>query len=311
MNQASLPSVVPLIHRNFRWRLKVVSAFVIVYLVWGSTYLAIRVGVETLPPVLFAGVRFLSAGLILAVYARASGQVFPRSTGEWQTISVGGILLLACANALVVWGEKSVPSNQAALIAATTALWITGLGAIGVHGQRLGWRSSLGLALGFGGVATLLVPRGGVALDHLSGQFAILAAALSWAIGSIYVKRRTPSTPPLMSAAMQSLVAGVILCIAGLLLGEASRWTWTPKAALALVYLVVFGSCLAYAAYVWLLHVVSPSVLSTYAYINPAVAVMLGWWMLKETLGPHQIAGMLVILCAVILVSTARPRAAA
>ncbi len=296
--------------RNLRWRVKVIAAFVIVYLVWGSTYLAIRVGAETLPPVLFAGVRFLLAGLVLAVYARANGQNFPNTASEWQTISVGGILLLACANTLVVWGEKSVPSNQAALIAATTALWITALGTLGARGQKLGWRSALGLVLGLGGVATLLVPGGSLALDHPSGQFAILAAALSWAIGSIYVKRRMPTTPPLMSAAMQSLVAGMILCITGLLVGEAGRWNWTPKATLALAYLIVFGSCLAYAAYVWLLHAVSPSALSTYAYINPAVAVVLGWWILKETLGPHQVAGMLIILSAVVLVSTGRSRTA-
>jgi len=292
-----------------RWRLRVILAFAVVYLVWGSTYLAIRVGVETLPPVLFAGMRFLAAGLILAVYARLSGQEFPRGLGEWRTVLVVSVLLLVGANGLVVWGEKWIPSNQAALIAATAALWLTGLGTLGPQGQRMGLRSAFGLALGIGGVATLLVPKGGFVLTHFSGQLAILLAALSWASGSIYVKRKMPTTPPLMSAAMQSLVAGIILCLTGLLLGEARGWVWTPKAAMALAYLIVFGTCLAYAAYVWLLHTVSPTALSTYAYINPAVAVVLGWWLLNESLGPHQIVGMLVILCAVVLVSTAKPRA--
>ncbi len=298
-------------HHGFRWRLKVALAFAVVYLVWGSTYLAIRIGVETLPPLLFAGIRFLVAGVILAVFARLSGQNFPRAPGEWRTVFVVGILLLACANGLVAWGEQWVPSNQAALIAATTALWLSGLGALGAGGQRLGLRSAFGLAVGFGGVILLLAPRSGFVPDRFSGQLAILVAGLSWASGSIYMKRRKPATPPLMSAALQSLAAGTLLCAAALLLGEAGGWTWNAKAALALAYLVVFGSCFAYAAYMWLLHTVSPAALSTYAYVNPAVAAVLGWWILNESLGPYQVAGMVIILCAVLLVSTARPAVAA
>ena len=295
---------------ELRWRLKVFLAFSVVYLVWGSTYLAIRIGVATVPPLLFAGVRFLSAGLVLSIYARLTGQKFPSDSAEWRSIFIVGLLLLVVANGLVVWGEKSVPSNQAALIAATTALWLTGLGRLGTHGQRLGLRATWGLVFGFGGVAFLLAPRGGLALDHLLGQLAILLAALSWAGGSIYVKNKRPATPALMSAAMQSLFAGLILCLVGLLIGEGHGWQWTPKAVVALAYLAVFGSGLAYAAYVWLLHSVSPAALSTYAYVNPMVAVVLGWWVLDESLGPRQITGMLIIVGAVILVSTCKRRAA-
>jgi drug/metabolite transporter (DMT)-like permease len=285
------------------WRLKVVVAFAIVYVVWGSTYLAIRVGVATLPPALFAGARFLAAGVLLAAYARFTGQHFPRDRSEWKTIAVAAVFLLVGANGLVVWGEQWVPSNQAALIAATVALWLAGLGALGPQGESFSSRRLAGLLSGFAGVAVLMWPADGFVLTHFGAQLAILLAALSWAAGSIYMKRRRPSTPPLMAAAMQSLVAGVLLGAIGLADGEAGRWSWEGNALLALLYLIVFGSCFAYAAYVWLLHEVSPTALGTYAYVNPAVAVVLGGWLLGETLNGAQMVGMLVVLLGVLLVS--------
>jgi drug/metabolite transporter (DMT)-like permease len=285
------------------WRLKVIAAFAAVYVIWGSTYLAIRVGVGTLPPALFAGARFLAAGLLLAAYAGFAGQQVPRSRREWTTIAVAAVLLLVGANGLVVWGEQWVPSNQAALIAATVALWLAGLGALGPQGESFSRRRLSGLLTGFAGVAVLMWPADGFVLTHFGAQFAILLAALSWAAGSIYMKRRQPSTPPLMAAAMQSLTGGLLLGIIGFVDGEATLWVWNKEAMLALAYLVVFGSCLAYAAYVWLLHAVSPTALGTYAYINPAVAVVLGGWLLGESLNRTQMAGTLVVLLGVLLVS--------
>jgi drug/metabolite transporter (DMT)-like permease len=281
----------------------VVLAFAIVYLVWGSTYLAIRVGVSALPPALFAGARFLAAGLLLAVYARFAGQHIPRDRREWKTIAVAAVFLLVGANGLVVWGEQWVPSNQAALIAATVALWLAGLGALGPQGESFSRRRLGGLLTGFAGVAVLMWPADGFVLTHFGAQFAILLAALSWATGSIYMKRRRASTPPLMAAAMQSLVGGTLLGVIGLVDGEAPRWVWNAEALAALAYLVVFGSCLAYAAYIWLLHEVSPTALGTYAYVNPVVAVALGGWLLGESLNRTQVAGMLVVLLGVVLVS--------
>jgi drug/metabolite transporter (DMT)-like permease len=289
--------------QNRAWRLKIIAAFALVYVVWGSTYLAIRIGVATLPPALFAGARFLAAGLLLAAYARFAGQPFPRARSEWKTIGVAAVFLLVGANGLVVWGEQWVPSNQAALIAATVALWLAGLGALGPQGESFSRRRLSGLLTGFAGVAVLMWPADGFVLEHFSAQFAILLAGLSWAAGSIYMKRRKPSTPPLMAAAMQSLAAGVLLGAIGFAAGEAGRWTWEGNALLALLYLIVFGSCLAYAAYVWLLHEVSPTVLGTYAYVNPVVAVVLGGWLLGESLNSTQMAGMLVVLLGVLLVS--------
>lgn len=285
------------------WQLKVVVAFATLYIVWGSTYLAIRVGVRELPPLLFAGARFVAAGLILALYARFTGQAFPRHAREWRTIAVSALFLLVGANGLVVWGEQWVPSNQAALLAAATALWLAGLGALGRDGESLSAQRSIGLITGFLGVALLVWPQHGLSIEHLGAQAAVLGAGLSWAAGSIYMKRAKPTTPPLMAAAMQSLVAGVVLSAAGLADNELARWTWNRQAMLALGYLIVFGSCLAYAAYVWLLHEVSPAALGTYAYINPLVAVILGAWLLSETFSTTQFTGMLVILLGVVLVS--------
>jgi drug/metabolite transporter (DMT)-like permease len=298
--------------QNRAWRLKVIAAFASVYVVWGSTYLAIRIGVATLPPALFAGARFLLAGLLLAAYARFAGQSFPNSRSEWKTIAVAAVFLLVGANGLVVWGEQWVPSNQAALIAATVALWLAGLGTLGPQGESFSRRRMAGLLTGFAGVAVLMWPADGFVLTHFSAQLAILLAGLSWAAGSIYMKRRKPSTPALMAAAMQSLTAGALLGMIGLADGEATRWAWNIEAMAALAYLIVFGSCLAYAAYVWLLHEVSPTALGTYAYVNPVVAVALGNWLLSESLSSTQMAGMLVVLLGVLLASLpARPANAA
>jgi len=291
------------------WRLKVAAAFAIVYLVWGSTYLAIRVGVAELPPALFAGARFLAAGALLLAYARLTGQAWPSGAREWRTIAIVAVLLLVTANGLVVWGEQWVASNQAALIVATTALWIAALGALGPRGEPLGGRTITGLAIGLLGVAVLLDPPSEFGRGLFLGQLAILGASVAWASGSIYARRVRPRTAPLMSAAWQSLLAGLILIALGLAQGEAAHWRWTPASAASLLYLIVFGSCLAYAAYVWLLHEVTPASLGTYAYVNPAVAVVLGWWLLDERLDARQLIGMIVILAGVVLVSTARPRA--
>jgi drug/metabolite transporter (DMT)-like permease len=296
---------------NPSWRWKVIIAFTAVYIIWGSTYLAIRVGVQQLPPALFAGARFVTAGILLAIYARLSGQKFPTYLREWRTIAITALFMLVGANGLVVWGEQWVPSNQAALIVATTALWLAGFGTLGAHGQKLGPRTVLGLAVGFFGAAMLLLPENGFTLDHLWAQLAVLAACPLWAAGSMVAKRGQLTTPPLMVAALQSLVAGIVFCSFGLVTGEAMHWSWSPQAMAALAYLIVFGSCFAYAAYIWLLHEVSPAALGTYAYINPLVAVVLGWLVLRETLSDMQMAGTVVILLGVMLVSITRPKALA
>ena len=285
---------------------QLILAFATLYLVWGSTYLAIRVGVADLPPNLFAGVRFLISAAILLALARGYGQAMPNQWAEWKTIAVMGCLLMAGGNGLVVWGEQWVPSNQAALLVATTALWIAGFGALGQRGTALGRRDVLGLAIGLLGVAALLWPQGGLRLDHFGGQLAVLLGSLFWSMGAIYGKRRQPSTPLLMASAMQMLIGGVLLSVIGLCAGELPRWQWTLAGSGALAYLIVFGT-LGFLAFTWLLHRVSPTQLGTYAYVNPAVAVLLGWWLLNEVLSATQWLGMAVILVGVILVSQRTP----
>lgn len=286
-----------------RWQ--IVSAFAIVYVVWGSTYLAIRIGVMELPPALFAGARFLVAGLLLLAYARMRGLPFPDNYSDAARIVATGIVLLVFSNGLLVWGEQWVASNQAALIVATTALWIAAFGALGKHGEAVSTRSRLGLFIGFGGTVLLLLPQGGIAWNYLWAQAGILAGSMFWAAGSMYAKRHASSTPLLMVTALQMLTAGIVFFILGLVFNEVPRWQWDPAALWALAYLIVFGT-LAYAAYVWLLHNVSPAALGTYAYVNPIVAVLLGWWWLDEALGKTEILGTLVILAGVMLVTTSQ-----
>lgn len=287
------------------WKLRTAMAFAAVYLVWGSTYLAIRVGVQELPPALFAGTRFFASGALLVIYARLLGRPWPRDFFEWKTIVIVGIFLLIGGNGLVVWGSQWIASNQMALIVATVALWIAGLGALGAQGDRLPRQAAAGLFIGLLGVTLLLRPTADFSAETLWGQAAALGAALFWAIGTIYGKRKRPKTPPLMAAGWQSLSAGGLLCILGLALGETGSWNWSWKAGIVLVYLTVFGA-VAYAAFAWLVHEVKPAALGTYAYVNPAIAVVLGWWLLDERFDTVQIAGMLTILAGVVLVSTAR-----
>lgn len=287
---------------------KIAIAFAIVYLVWGSTYLAIRVGVQALPPALFAGVRFLLAGVIMLLYAYARGGRLPVSARDWRNVAVTGVLMLVGGNGLVTWAEQWIESNQAALIVATSALWMAWMGTWGARGERLGGLTLLGLGLGFGGVAVLVQSGLSLRAGPPLAYAALSLAPVAWAAGSIWSRRAPVSCPPAMTAALQMLIAGVVLTGIGLAAGEAPRWTWDRDPMLVVLYLALFGSCLAYGAYFWLVHEVTPSSLGTYAYVNPAIAVVLGWWLLDEHLNPTQVAGTAIILAGVVIVTWAARR---
>jgi drug/metabolite transporter (DMT)-like permease len=287
---------------------QVAAAFAIVYLVWGSTYLAIRVGVQTLPPWMFAAVRFLAASLLMLGYARLRGAKLPRAPRDWTTIGVTSLLMLVGGNGLVTWAEQWVESNQAALIVATSALWIAWIGTWGAQGERLGRLTVLGLGLGFGGVAVLVWSGLSLQAAPPSAYAALSVAPLAWAAGSVWARRNPVSCPPVMTAALQMLAAGVVMGAIALALGESVPLNPSTESLLALVYLVLFGSCLAYGAYAWLVYEVPPALLGTYAYVNPAIAVILGWWLLDEHLNGTQVLGTLVILGGVLLVSWASRR---
>ncbi|QHS11163.1 EamA family transporter [Sinimarinibacterium sp. NLF-5-8] len=282
---------------SHRWQL--ITAFALVYLVWGSTYLGIRIGVRDLPPLLFAGVRFLIAGPLMLLYASSRRMRWPRRAHEWRLIGVTAVLMLVLGNGLVTWSERWVESNQAALIVATSAIWMAGFGALGAQADKVSRLTLLGLISGFAGVALLV----GVGLSHRSAPWsaylALLLAPMAWCAGSVYAKRTKVECSPWIVAGLQMLITGVILSALGLAAGEAARWQPTFDSIAALLYLAIFGSCLAYGAYMWLVYQVSPSLLGTYAYVNPAVAVLLGWWWLGETMNTMQIIGTGVILFSV------------
>lgn len=289
-------------------RTRVIGAFGVLYVVWGSTYLAIRIVVEQLPPILSAGVRFTFAGALMLLYARWQGNAFPRSARDWATCCMTGALLLVGANGFVMWAEQWVDSNQAALIVATSALWTAWLGTLGASGERLTRSTIAGLLLGYAGVAVLV--GDGLRLGH-APWYAYVALQLSpflWALGSVLSRRRAPQCTPMMMASIQTLFAALVLVTLGFAMGENEKWTWAPRSLIALAYLVVFGSFIAYGAFLWLVHNVPPAQLGTYAYVNPAVAVFLGWWILDEHLAGLQIVGTAIILVGVLIVTVASAR---
>ena len=233
-------------------------ALAIVYVVWGSTYLAIRYGVEVAPPYLFASARFAVASLAMLAYAWARGLSFPSTRREWQVIATTGALLLAGANGLVTWSEQWVASNQAALIVATSALWMAWIGTWGQRGEGLSKLTWAGLLLGFAGVA-VLVSDGLVSRAAPTGAYvALMISPILWAGGSVYARRNPVACSPVVTAALQMFTASVLMAFIGLALGEPAEWRWNAQAWYALAYLAVFGSIIGYGAYFYLVHNTTP-----------------------------------------------------
>jgi drug/metabolite transporter (DMT)-like permease len=284
-------------------RLALVAAFAVVYVVWGSTYLAIRIAVQDLPPGLLAGIRFIIAGLALGALAMARGQALPATRQDWTVSAVLAIAFIVLGNGIVTWAEQWVPSNQAALIIASSALFTAWFGTFGRRGVPLSRATKLGLFAGLGGTALMVWPEGGEAAAQESALFwprvAIVASTLAWSWGVMYSRNSTVTMKPLMFTACQMLIGGVVLTAVGLLSGEAGRWSWTLAGIGGLLYLTVFGSCLAYTTYMWLIQHTTPARLGTVAYVNPAIATLLGWWVLEEGLNTLQLLGMGIILASV------------
>ena len=282
---------------------RVWAALGVVYLVWGSTYLAIMVAIGTLPPLLMSSARFLLAGAVLFLFAVARG-ARPDPRG-WVAAAVVGAALLLVGNGGIAWAETRVDSGVAALVVAVVPIWIALIELV-AYGRRPGATVIVGLALGLGGVALLVGPSGSV---DLVGGVVILLASLSWAAGSLYAQRAPLPGDHLLSAGMQMLAGGVLLGVAGGFAGEATRVqapSWASLAAFA--YLVVIGSLVAYTAYGWLLQNASATLVGTYAYVNPAVAVALGALVLGERLTPVTLVAGGAIVGAVVLIVTGRPR---
>ena len=290
--------------RGGRRRLRLFAAFGIVYLVWGSSYLASRVGVLHLPPLLFAGVRFVIAGLIMLLVARLLGVRVQPAGREWRDLALLALLSFVVSNGLSIWALQWLPSNQTALLNVSAPLWIVLLGAFGSRGHRPGRRELTGLLLGFVGTALVIRPAGAPGASiGLVAPGAVLLGCLSWAVATIYLRNVGPRIPVQALIGWQMLLGGAGLALAGLARGEAAAWHFSWAGALALAYLIVFASCLAHTAYAWLALRTSPTSLGTYAYVNPLIATLLGWWFLDERLTPLQLTGMPIVLGGVLLIN--------
>jgi drug/metabolite transporter (DMT)-like permease len=251
----------------------------VIYVVWGSTYLAIRFAVETMPPFLMAGTRFLLAGGILYGWLRFRGAPRPRLT-DWRSALFLGAFLLVGGNGLVTWAEQWVTSGVAALIITTTPLWIMLFEWLLFGGARPRVVVWLGMAIGFAGVALLIdYEPDGAGSNHLWAIVALCGAPLLWSFGSLVAQRSRPLDPPLLTTALQMLCGGGLMFALGIVLGEWGRFeptAITARSWLSFAYLVIFGALLAFTTYMWLLRVAKPTVIATYAYVNPLVAVFLG-----------------------------------
>jgi drug/metabolite transporter (DMT)-like permease len=291
---------------------QIVAAFAAVYLVWGSTYLAIRFAIETLPPFLMGGVRFLVAGALLYAWCRAR-QNAPRPTARgWAWAALVGALMLGGGNGGVVWAETRVASGITALIVATVALWVVIVEWVRPGGKRPAPFVAAGVLLGLVGVGVLVGPQNiGVGGVDPVGALVLNGAALAWAIGTLLARDARMPKPTMLGAAMQMLCGGAVLVAAGLAAGEASRVdpaAFSATSLLALGYLIAFGSLVGYTAYIWLVAHVAPSQASTYAYVNPIVAVLLGWAIADEPVSARMIVASAIIVGAVALVTLGQAR---
>ncbi len=286
-------------------RLRLIAAFAAVYVVWGSTYLAIRIAIETIPPFLHASVRFLVAGAILLAIGRARGLAWPQA-GEWRTAAIVGVLMLTGGNGGVSWSETRMPSGLAALIVGAVPLFTVAIDGLRPGGTRPGRATVLGLLIGFAGVGILVNPfaRDAARVDP-AGAAVLLAACISWSVGGLY-SRHAPAAAPMMGAGANMLAGGVGLAALAILTGEPARFVPGDVSAAslaALAYLVVFGSLIGFTAYIWLLHHTTPAKATTYAYVNPVVAILLGWALAGEPLTPRVLLAAAVIILAVVMIT--------
>ena len=292
--------------------LVLIAAFAAVYIFWGSTYLAIKYAIETLPPFLMAGSRFAFAGAILFLWARLSKDYETPTLEHWKTSFIVGTLLLLGGNGGVVLAQHFIPSSLAALLVATEPLWIVLLSWLWLKRSRPNWKVALGLLLGFAGVWMLISGRAtnGVQADGASqwiGIIAVILGAFSWAAGSIYGLRSSVPKSSLLTAGMQMIAGSVSLLLVGIIRGE---WATFEPAAISfssligLGYLIIFGSLVGFTAYSWLLKNARPSMVATYAYVNPVIAVLLGWLIAGESMTGQMLIGAGIVVGSVVLITS-------
>src|SRR5271168_5307308 len=289
-----------------RW--KTLLAFAIIYFVWGSTFLAIRIGVHEVPPLLLAGVRFFTAGIVLYAWMRAAGTASP-SRREWASVTLLAALIFLVDYGLVFWAEQRVPSGITAVMLATIPVFTALLEILILRTQKLTLRLGCALVVGLAGVAVLVsrsVGFGDAPIER-SGAIALVVGAISWSLASVLSRKLTLPPSKVMSSGAQMLVGGIILILAAAIFGEFNAFHWravSSGAWLALAYLIVAGSIIAFTAYVWLIHHESPTKVGTYAYVNPVIAVLLGYFLAGEPLGARTIAGTFLVLVSVVVITT-------
>ncbi|MCU0618632.1 MAG: EamA family transporter [Gemmatimonadaceae bacterium] len=293
-------------------RALIVAAFAAVYVLWGSTYYGIAVAIETIPPFPMVALRQLLAGVLLLTIVRLRGVPWPRAR-DWRGAVVGGVLLLVLGNGLVSWAEQRIASGVASLVVSTTPLWILTFAALVPGGERPGRRAIGGLVLGTIGLLVLAGPDALAALRGEAGAggsdplaiAAVVGATIAWAAGTVLGRFVPRHENAFMASAQQMLVAGVLLLLVTAATGDLGAIDWgavSMRSRLAVAYLVLAGSLLGFSAYIWLLRVVSPSLVATYAYVNPIVALALGSWLGHETIGPRTLVAAAVVLAGVVLV---------
>ncbi len=283
--------------------LKAYIAWFSICIIWGTTYLAIRVGVKDVPPLLFAGLRWLLAGPIILIFLKLRGYKLPQKK-DLKHIAVVGLLLLGVGNGLVAFAEQWLPSGLTALLITTMPFWVAGIESVLPVGPKLNFMIATGLILGLAGVCFILGIDFQLLLDpsYLSGIIGLMVGVLGWSSGTVYSKYIKVTVHPLMNAAVQMFIAGLALTIVSGALGEYPRFHFTQDSLLAFLYLLVFGAFIAYGAYIYVISHLPISFVSTYAYINPVIALFLGWLILDEKLNTAIIIGALIILLAVYIV---------
>src|SRR5271155_2535945 len=291
-------------------RFAVILAFGLVYLFWGSTYLAIDIAVQSIPPALMCALRFSIAGLVMLIACAATGRRIWYSPRQIALASIVGILLLRGGNLTPSWAELTVPSGLAALIIAITPLWFLVLDSLLLGHHRISLRGKAGLALGIVGLFVLFWPElhsaSALGRRELWASLGLIGGSFSWALGSVLSKRWQSGMDVFSATGWQVTAAGVANFLFAAAAGDFSRATWTMRGVSAVLYLVVCGSWIGYTAYIWLLEHVPTSKVSTYAYVNPVVAVFLGWLVLHERVNGFIVAGSAVVVLSVILVTSAK-----
>ncbi len=296
-------------HAQRQHRFAVMLALGLVYFFWGSTYLGIRIAVEQIPPALMCATRFIMAGTLMLLYCVVTGRTVRYSAMQLMQIAVVGVLLLMGGNLTLSYAERHVPSGIAALLVASIALWFLVLDALILGDHHISRRGLTGLGIGVLGLVILLWPKltatGALASREMWWSFALIGGSFSWALGSV-LSKLWQSGGSITATGWQVLFAGLANLIYAAFNRDFSHVVWTPRGLGAVAYLVVFGSLVGYTAYIWVLDNASASVVSTYAYVNPVVAVFLGWLVLNERVDAYVLAGSAVVVVSVILVTTSK-----